>query len=116
MKNLIHTLIGAIATFVAVNVAKRYRHLLRDVGVLQPAQLAPGPWYAYYMGDFMVAFETDNVTSAIVNMADGGYLWATATPEWDRDWFEEEMGWEFPERWVPYTDLAARDIPINPLG
>lgn len=116
MKNLIHAIIGAVVAFIAVNVAQRWRAIQTFDGHLSPAEIAPGPWYAYYMGDYMVAFDTDEIHSAIVELKDGTYMWATQTPEWDRDWFEEHLGWEFPEKWVPYTDLAAHNLPATELG
>ncbi|MBB5167156.1 hypothetical protein [Mycobacterium sp. AZCC_0083] len=114
--NIFHTIIGAIAVFVAVNVAKRFAAARDYTNHLVKAKVAPGPWFAYYTGDFMIAHETDTVTSCLVELRDGTFLWATETPEWDREWFGEHLGWEFPERWVPYSALADYGLEPTEMG
>lgn len=65
----------------------------------------PGPWFKKYLNDWMEAFDVDTrraVTSGIVTgQVSGDYIWVTNTPEWDRDWFEEN-GFSFPSKWVRY--------------
>lgn len=109
VKKLLHIAVGAAVANVVANLYRRW-HADRDFDGLIEPDITPGPWYAYYMGDFMIAHDTDLVTSAIVELRDGEHIWATQTPEWDRDWFAEHMGWEFPAKWIPFVDLESQDL------
>ena len=72
---------------------------------LIPLDIRPGPWFRSYLSDWMDAHGAvykDHVTSGIVTgELTGEYIWVTATPEWDRDWFNAR-GFEFPHRWIEY--------------
>lgn len=99
LKRIGHIILGFAFVAAVTNFVRRW--LMGDE--LEEIDLTPGPWFAYYMGDFMLAHGTTDITSAIVEGRDG-YVWATNTPEWDQYWFEEH-GWEFPSRWVTYDSL-----------
>lgn len=76
---------------------------------LRDFPLEPGAWFRFYLSDWMTDHEVtdpDNVTSGIAVGADTGeYIWATATPEWDAEWFADR-GYRFPQRWVPFYFLG----------
>lgn len=69
--------------------------------------LKPGSWWLIYASDYSAYFgiPVDQVIkrSAVIE-ATHGYVWATETPSWDRDWFNKH-GFHFPERWLPYGIL-----------
>lgn len=73
--------------------------------LLAPLNIEPGPWFRSYLSDWMTAHGApykDNVTSGIVTgEISGEYIWVTATPEWDRDWFNAR-GFQFPSKWIEY--------------
>lgn len=90
-----------------------------DFDGLEDFQPAPGPWFKRYMNDWMEAFDIDDpgqVTSGIaIGDLTNEYIWATATPEWDRDWFQN-CGWNFPARWVHFEVLLSPNgIPGDPI-
>lgn len=72
--------------------------------------LQPGPWFKYYLSDWMEdhgVTETENAKSGIVTGAEtGDYIWVTDTPEWDREWFNDK-GFRFPRKWVPFSLMFA---------
>lgn len=72
---------------------------------MQDFDVQPGPWFKKYMNDWMEAFDVDDrqmVTSGIVTGEDSGdYIWVSATPEWDQQWFSEH-GYNFPQKWIHY--------------
>lgn len=93
------------AIVVAAVVAYKYRSVDEVLGVaLQQPDLTPGQWYWDYCADFFAKMST--VPRAAVAQDDGGLLWLTDTPEWDRQWFEAR-GFEFPARWMPFTGSGA---------
>ncbi|WP_099021238.1 hypothetical protein [Mycolicibacterium palauense] len=118
VKKLIATVLGAVAAFFAHNFLRRWV-LDRDHDGLVEIDLKPGAWYCDYMGDYMREFgEEVNVRTSVAMMPDGEYAWATATPEWDQEWFEAH-GWEFPRRWFPYSHLEGDhdfDIEYRSVG
>lgn len=86
---------------------------LGDITLTQP-DLKPGAWFCYYLGDYMTQHPGENVVSSSpVELRDGTFMWATNTPEWDRGWFGLR-GHEFPNRWMPYNDLAG--LPMERIG
>lgn len=76
---------------------------------LRDFPLQPGRWFGFYLSEWMNAHEVtdqDSVTSGIaVGAETGEYIWATATPEWDAEWFASR-GYRFPRRWVPFYFLG----------
>lgn len=78
----------------------------------------PGDWFQAYAKDWMEAFDArslDEVTSGFVTGGEtGDLLWATATPEWDLEWFESR-GMEFPEKWVQYKHLSTASSKSGPV-
>lgn len=105
IKYIGHFILGIVAATGFQTFWKRWHSIESGGDDLVPANVEPGPWFGYYQGDWMAAFGHHDVTSAIVRMPDGSYIWATDTPEWDRDWFADTLGWDFPEKWFPYTDF-----------
>lgn len=83
-----------------------------EIKPLHDFDLAPGPWFQAYLFDWMKAHGTldpNDATSGIAKgAASGDFIWATATPEWDRDWFHAH-GWRFPPKWVPFQYLATSE-------
>lgn len=83
-----------------------------EIDSLHDFDLAPGPWFQAYLYDWMKAHGTldpTDATSGIARGAESGdFIWATATPEWDRDWFHSH-GWHFPAKWVPFYYLATSE-------
>lgn len=79
-----------------------------EVEELQEFDLKPGVWFQTYLVDWMIAHEVSQRADVPSGMAQGAlsgaYIWLTATPEWDREWFNAH-GWKFPSRWVPFTYL-----------
>lgn len=81
---------------------------------LREFELLPGAWFKVYLSDWMEAHDIDDHSLATSGIARGDetndYIWATETPEWDRDWFNSH-GWTFPRKWVPYhfLHIAAVD-------
>jgi hypothetical protein len=75
-------------------------------------KIKPGPWFEYYVRDWMEyhkIYDRDSVTSGIVYGAvSGDYIWATNTPEWDRDWFNMH-GVEYPRKWVLFEVVESFD-------
>jgi len=71
--------------------------------------LKPGDWFGGYLSDWMDAHnvtDQDSVTSGIaIGDETDEYIWATATPEWDAEWFHAH-GYRFPRRWVPFYFLG----------
>ncbi|MBN7458613.1 hypothetical protein I3U64_00435 [Mycobacteroides abscessus subsp. abscessus] len=85
-------------------------------GELKEPDLTPGAWLCYYMGDYLFAHpEEKTVRSAVIELSNGEFIWATETPEWDRDWFED-LGFNFPSRWTLYSSLAGTDVQMRGLG
>ncbi|OQW34549.1 MAG: hypothetical protein A4E20_11045 [Nitrospira sp. SG-bin2] len=86
---------------------------------LKKFPLAPGPWFKEYAGDYARQFNIplnevyEKMTSAVIE-GTNGFIWATETPEWDRDWFEE-CGYAFPKRWVPFSILKDIQGPPGPV-
>lgn len=84
-------------------------------GKLEPFPLTPGPWFIQYSEDYAREFNIPmehiygKITSAIIEGANG-YIWATSTPSWDREWFEKR-GFDFPRRWVPFEALRDHQGP-----
>lgn len=79
---------------------------------LRDFDLRPGPWFAVYLNDWMEYFDIDDADQATSGIARGEstdeYIWATATPVWDLQWFNSH-GWRFPRRWVPFHYLLEAD-------
>jgi len=75
-------------------------------------ELKPGAWFEYYVHDWMAhhkVYDRDSITSGIVHgEVTGDYIWATSTPEWDRDWFNMH-GVEYPRKWVPFQFVLDMD-------
>lgn len=68
-------------------------------------ELKPGPWYYRYLADYLDAHEGEQyVHSAVVTLPDGKVVWATNTPEYDQEWFEN-YGYEFPAQWIVFDSL-----------
>jgi hypothetical protein len=83
---------------------------------LQQPDLRPGPWYCYYLGDYLTAHPNETVVrSSPLELHDGSFAWATDSPEWDRGWFEKR-GFAFPAQWVPYSQLDGLSIEMRSLG
>ncbi|WP_131822701.1 hypothetical protein [Mycobacteroides chelonae] len=92
------------------------RKLAIIFGELQEPDLTPGAWFCYYLGDYLVAHPNEKtVKSSVVELSTGEFVWATETPEWDRDWFEAR-GFNFPERWTLYSSLAGLNVEMKGLG
>ncbi|ATN94017.1 hypothetical protein J4U01_gp054 [Mycobacterium phage Kumao] len=68
----------------------------------------PGPWVRDYMADWVANHGLTIPVPAgwVKGKESGKWLWATNTPEWDRDWFDKR-GWRFPRKWVVYNDLKV---------
>lgn len=102
------TVAAAILAIAAHVKAKRDDENWLEIPLME-FDLHPGPWFQCYLIDWMVAHnvtDPDKATSGIAKGAESGdYIWATATPEWDRDWFNSH-GWEFPAKWVPFYYLG----------
>lgn len=84
---------------------------------LREFELLPGDWFKVYLSDWMEAHDIDDQSLATSGIARGDetndYIWATATPEWDRDWFNSH-GWTFPRKWVPYYFLHVAAVEGGP--
>ncbi|MBV6360476.1 MULTISPECIES: hypothetical protein [Mycobacteroides] len=107
MSRILEWLLGASLVNGARNLRNRWA-----TGLTQP-DIRPGAWFCYYLGDFLTAHpEVKSVGSMIVEMSNGEFIWATSTPEWDRDWFESH-GWEFPDRWTLYDELPTTGVRMN---
>lgn len=107
--------VGLAAAILAVGAAAAYAKDFLTGGLVE-ADLAPGAWYCYYLGDHMSAFpEQLTVKSAVVQLPDNTWLWATDSPEWDRDWFAR-YGWEFPTQWVPFEALKDMNVELGSIG
>lgn len=92
------------------------RVITGSFGVLKEPDLTPGAWLCYYLGDYLVAHPGEKtVKSSVIELASGEFVWATETPEWDRDWFEAR-GFNFPERWTLYSSLAGLNVEMKGLG
>lgn len=122
MSKIVNTIIGAGFAFVAANFAKRwlpgdwFQGIELDGINLSPPDLRPGPWYCYYLGDYLTAHPTENVVhSSPLELTTGVFIWATSTPEWDREWFEKR-GFEFPAQWIPYSEIEGLAIPMRAIG
>lgn len=78
----------------------------KDQASLYDFRLEPGPWFKFYLHDWMEAHgvkNSDDAMSGIVTgEKTGEYIWVTQTPEWDRKWFNDK-GFRFPRKWVPFT-------------
>lgn len=103
--------------FAAVSAVLLIRSIVRqtesiEIEPLQDFDLAPGPWFQTYLFDWMRhhrVLDPNEATSGIARGAEtGNYIWATATPEWDLEWFNSH-GWRFPARWVPFHFLATAE-------
>lgn len=81
----------------------------RLLGLYREPDIRPGPWFKGYMGDWCAARgvpperAADYISSAILE-GTHGWIWATATPTWDQEWFNKR-GESFPARWVPFHVL-----------
>lgn len=108
MSNVTAIVVGVITGFALAMARDIYRHFKADPDLdgLVPPIIEPGPWFSYYAEDW-AALQGEPITSAIIAV-DGRFVWATDTPEWDREWFAVEMGWEFPDEWVPYSSLPGQ--------
>lgn len=87
-------------------------HTFFDINALRDFDVRPGSWFKAYLCDWMLAHNVihpDDVTSGIAMGAESGdYIWATATPDWDKGWFNSH-GWRFPRKWVPFYYLATSE-------
>lgn len=107
--------VGLAAFILAIGSAAAYAKKYFRGGLVE-ADLTPGAWYCYYLGDHLTDYPDQTVVrSAIVQLPEGDWLWATDTPEWDRTWFAE-YGWEFPSKWVPYAALADMNLEMGSVG
>lgn len=106
--------VGILNTF--LNNQEWFRTIdLGEINLVQP-DLKPGPWFCYYLGDYLTAHPGEEVVrSHPVQIRTGSFIWATATPEWDRGWFEKR-GFEFPAKWMPYGELRGLSMDMNPMG
>jgi hypothetical protein len=112
MNKLLAVAVGAATVFIAHSWARRQ---MEPVTLTQP-DLTPGAWYCYYLGDYLTDFPDEQYTKACpVQWTDGEFVWATDTPEWDRDWFNAH-GWEFPARWIPYEQLKSMPVEMQSVG
>lgn len=98
-------LAALIPAALAISLIKRILALLPEFPI------APGPWFIQYGNDWAAAHGIpqweagERVTSAIIS-GSGGFIWATQTPEWDREWFGKR-NFEFPTRWIPFSALET---------
>jgi hypothetical protein len=78
----------------------------------QEGDIEPGDWFVDYVSDWKADHDIeddDDVTSGIIfGKVTGRPVWATATPEWDQEWFSAH-GMKFPTRWVPFFFLGYAD-------
>ena len=115
MNKLVYSALGFLAATVLGHFVQRWL-ADHDFNGLTTPDLRPGPWYCYYMGDYLAAHpEVTAVKSAVVELEDGVFVWATDTPEWDRGWFASR-GWEFPDMWIPYDELQNLDWEQKAVG
>lgn len=75
---------------------------------LMPLIIKPGPWFQSYLAEWKEdhgIYHNEYCTSGIVTgEVTGDYIWVTATPEWDRDWFASR-GFQFPAKWIEYKHM-----------
>lgn len=97
-----------------------WRRLKALFGVYEPFDLTPSGWWLDYAKAWGAAHDVPvevlaaKITSAIVE-GTNGIIWATETPEWDRDWFNSR-GYDFPTRWVPHSSLKnVPGVPGTPV-
>lgn len=80
---------------------------LFPTGELEKFELKPGAWYYHYLGDYLTDHPGEEyVHSAVVQLPGGKVVWATNTPEWDQEWFED-YGYEFPDQWIVFDSLKG---------
>ena len=83
--------------------------ILAFFGHLPQPDLTPGPWFRSYVSAWAAARNLkpsqvdEYLTSGIVD-GTNGWIWITATPEWDMAWFNSR-GLAFPKRWIPWAVL-----------
>lgn len=111
MKKIVYAVIVAAFLALAAKVARRSVQ-----GELVQPNITPGAWYCYYLGDYLTEHPKEStVQASVVELQDGSFAWATSTPVWDRDWFAQH-GWEFPDKWLHYADLAHTDVEMKEMG
>ena len=107
---MLRSIVSIVAGWMAMNCIRRWREDPQEE--LKDVALVPGSWYEVYLNDWMEFFDIDDrdlVTSGIVTGQESGdYIWATETPEWDRDWFNDH-GRRFPRKWVHFSALENVD-------
>jgi hypothetical protein len=109
--SIIRRLAAAVASgLVVASLVRQQRQF--SFGEVSEFWLHPGPWFEDYLTTWMIEHGVDDPLDATSGIAigseSGDYIWATATPDWDRDWFKSR-GWSFPRKWVPFHYLHSAE-------